>query len=121
MHIVLAIFFIAHGIAHLIGFMAAWRLGEPGRTMHTTTVLGGRADLGERGMRAIGVLWVLCCLAFLAAAALVLLRRHESFATALGAATASGLLCLATLPQARIGLALDLLVILVVVFRPGAG
>ena len=120
MHIVLAIFFILHGIAHPVGFAGSWNLGEAGRKAHATTILGGRIALGERGIRALGLLWIPCALAFIAAAVLVFLGRRESFGVAMGAAIASAVMCILYWPAARIGLFLNLIIMALVIFRPGA-
>lgn len=119
MHYVLAALFIAHGIAHLVGLFGTWGIGELGHTSHKTSILAGHIDLGESGIRALGLWWLFCALGFVAAAILVLLGEHASFAAALASSAASAVLCLLFWPEARVGLVINLAIIVVVLFRPG--
>ena len=62
-----------HGLIHLIGPSVYLKLTELDEFAYKTTLLGGRWDLGERGIQAFGVLWVFPAIGFLAAAAGLLL------------------------------------------------
>ena len=95
MRIALALLFIVHGIAHLPGFLVPWRLAAPADMPYTTTVLGGAVDLGPVGIRAMSTLWLLAALAPLA----------------LGVTLFSLVLSILGWPQARIGLALNLVLL----------
>jgi hypothetical protein len=44
MRCVLGIFLIAHGIAHLVGFVVSWRIGTLEGAVYKTTILGGMVD-----------------------------------------------------------------------------
>src|SRR5262245_14362174 len=58
MRIVLAIWFLAHGLAHLPGFIVAWQLRAfPSLPFHTT-VLADSIDIGKFGMRVLGLAWL---------------------------------------------------------------
>ena len=50
MRIVLAVLMVIYGVAHLVGFAAAWKL-VPSGLPYRTTVLGGQMDLGDAGKR----------------------------------------------------------------------
>ena len=66
MHIIIGLFFIAHGVAHLVGFLSYWRLADFEEMPYSTKQLMGRFDAGETGIRVIGVLWLIGALAFIA-------------------------------------------------------
>jgi hypothetical protein len=51
-----------------MGTAVYMRLGEVRGLSYKTTLLGGRLDLGERGMLVFGASWVLPAIGFLAAA-----------------------------------------------------
>jgi hypothetical protein len=68
MRFVLAFFLLAHGAAHLAGFVSSWKLATLAELPNKTTVLSGRVDVGDAGIRVMGVLWLLATLAFLVAA-----------------------------------------------------
>lgn len=58
MRMALALFLLVHGTAHLPGFTLAWRLTSNPDMPYTTTLLGGLVDVGEAGIRVVGVLWL---------------------------------------------------------------
>ena len=55
MRFVLAAILVAHGIAHLVGLVVSWRLAVFAEMPYKTTVLAGRIDAGDMGIRVIGV------------------------------------------------------------------
>ena len=65
---VVALVLVLHGLIHLIGTTVYSRLAEIQGFTYKTTLLGGRLDLGEAGMRIFGVLWVLPAVGFVLAA-----------------------------------------------------
>ena len=71
MRIAAVLFLAAHGFAHLVGFAGAFRLKPD---IYHTTLLAGRVDVGDAGMRVMGVLWVLAALLFAGAAASLAMR-----------------------------------------------
>ena len=56
LRIVVAVFLILHGLVHLIGFVVPWKLIKTDEFPYSTTVLAGRVDLGDRGVRLYGLL-----------------------------------------------------------------
>jgi hypothetical protein len=57
--IVLALLLLAHGFAHLVGFVGPWKIGAPDpKRPYTTTLLAGRLDGGDTGSRVVGILWL---------------------------------------------------------------
>ncbi len=109
MRIALAIFLALHGFAHFVGFAASFGLAES--IPYRTTVLGGTLDLGDTGIRAVGVLWLLAGGAFLVASAAAMTNQEWCLKALLAAATGSLVLSLITLPEARIGVLLDVLIL----------
>ena len=68
MRFVLALLLVAHGVAHLVGFVSSWKLATLAELPYKTTVFSGRVDVGDAGIRMMGALWLLAALAFLVAA-----------------------------------------------------
>ena len=64
MRFVLAILLVAHGVAHLVGVVSSWKLAVLPELPYKTVVLSGRVDVGDAGIRVMGVLWLLAALAF---------------------------------------------------------
>jgi hypothetical protein len=111
MRIVLAVFMAVHGVAHLVGFAGAWHLipgGFPGRT----TLLGGQLDLGTTGIRVLGFLWLVLAVAFVAAAIATVAGAVWWAPAALTIAIASLLLSVLELPEAHLGVAINIAIIM---------
>lgn len=62
-----------HGLIHLLGFASYLKLATVPTLPYTTTVLGGRLDLGTAGMSVFGLAWGLAALGFVLAGAAFLL------------------------------------------------
>jgi hypothetical protein len=108
MRIALAALMALHGIAHLVGFAGSWQLAASGSIPYKTTVLAGHVDLGNVGIRALGLLWALVALAFLTTAGGAVLDTDWWMKAALGVTIASLALTALELPQARIGLVVNI-------------
>jgi len=108
MRFVLAFVIAAHGIAHLVGFISSWRLATLAELPYKTTIFSGRLDVGDAGIRVIGVLWLLAALAFLVGPIAVTTEASWAGRFLFAAVIGSTLLCVAGWPDARIGLAVNL-------------
>ncbi len=102
---------VLHGIAHLVGFVAPWRLLEMTEVPYKTTVLGGTIDLGDAGIRIVGLVWLVSTIGF-AAAAMGLLT-HEPWWRGLAFACTglSLVLTLSELPRTKFGVGLNVLIL----------
>jgi hypothetical protein len=109
MRYVLAAFLLAHGFAHLVGLAGSWRLGTG--VPHKTTLLGGRLDLGERGIRAFGVVWLFGAVAFATAAAALILVPALWTTLVLAAAAFSLIISVLALPDARLGVGINIVLL----------
>lgn len=67
---------VIHGLIHLLGFVAYWPLGEIAELPYKTTLLGGRFNVGQTGMRLFSVLWLLAVVA-LVGSAISLVTGHS--------------------------------------------
>jgi len=114
MRLALAVLMAVHGVAHLVGFAGAWRLAPDG-VAYKTTVLAGHVELGDVGIRAVGVLWLALAVGFAVSALGIIGDRSWWPATALGVTIASLLLCATEWPEARIGVAINVLILGVLV------
>jgi hypothetical protein len=116
MRIALSILLLLHGIAHLPGFLVSWRLMKAETVPYGTTIVGGALDVGDGGIRFVGVLWLLVAAACVVAG-VAGLRGTTGWPTlALSAVTFSFLLCIIGWPAARLGLALDAALLAVLSF-----
>jgi hypothetical protein len=116
MRIALSALMLAHGIAHIVGFLVPWKLVPPSPQMpYRTTILRGALDLGDAGIRAYGLLWLLLALGFAVVGGGLFFRAPWWFRGMLGMAGVSALFCLVSWPEARIGLFVNVAVAALVV------
>jgi len=116
MRIALSLLLLLHGIAHLPGFLVSWRLMKAESVPYGTTIVGGALDVGDSGIRLVGVLWLLVAAACVVAG-VAGLRGTPGWPTlALTAVTFSFLLCIIGWPAARMGLALDVALLAILSF-----
>lgn len=111
----------AHGIAHLPGFLVPWRFLQSPDLPCKTTLLFGRIDVGDVGIRIVGVAWLVIAVLMLTVAAGMALQVREAQAVVLIPVVASLALCVLELPHARIGLALNIVVLLFLTAHPTMG
>lgn len=107
MRTAIALLMALHGIAHLPGFLNSWELVTLEELPYQTTVLAGRLDVGDGGMRMLGVLWLAMAAVFVACAGGALARGSWWLPWAAGAAMASLVLSAVEWPDARIGVAVN--------------
>jgi hypothetical protein len=110
MAFLLALLMVAHGLAHLVGFVVAWEIRAFPETPFHTTILNGSIDVGLWGTRAVGLLWLLAAMAFVFAASGVALRQAWWPVATTVVITASLMLCVVGWPEARIGVYVNLVV-----------
>jgi hypothetical protein len=111
MRILLAVLMAVHGIAHLVGFAGAWQL-VPGGFPYRTSVLGGQLDLGNAGVRVVGLLWLITSVAFVAVAIGTVAGVAWWAPAALTVAVVSLLLSVLEFPEAHLGVVINLAIIM---------
>ena len=116
--VIAALILALHGAIHLMGTVAYLRLGTIEGLPYKTTVLGGRIDLGERGIGTFGALWSVPALAFVVAAAAILLGWEVWGPVLLAATIMSLLLAALDWEVAFIGALVDIGIIAVVWLVP---
>ena len=119
-----ALFLAAHGFAHVIGFLGSWRLGEFRDAPYSTLILGNNVDVGDVGIRIVGLCWLVAAFAFGGAALAVALRRPHWARTVSVVTVGSIAICFVGLPAASAGLLIDLgilMAVAAVALQPGTG
>ena len=111
LHRASAAFLAAHGIAHLLGFLSAWRLGEFPDVPYSTWILNGAVDVGDAGIRLVGLLWLVAAAAFVGAAALALRPAAVARRAIATAAAGSLVVCTLGLPAAVVGVVIDIVLL----------
>ena len=117
MSLVLALLLLGHGFAHLVGFVGPWKIGKPDRRQpYTTTLLAGRLNVGDTGIRVVGILWLLAAVAFGVLALAVLTDAPWWRPAAIWIASYSLVLSILGLPASWVGIAVDIILLAYVLF-----
>lgn len=116
MRFLLALLMAVHGIAHGVGFVVTWRLTEFQDMPHDTSLLSGTVDVGETGIRIVGVLWLLTGLVFLVAAAAAVLNASWWPTVTVVAAICSLPLSVAGWPESRLGVLVNVILLALIAF-----
>ncbi|MCP4167002.1 MAG: ABC transporter permease [Chloroflexi bacterium] len=118
LHILVGVFFILHGLIHLIGFVVNWQIITTDEFPYATTLLAGRIDVGDGGIRVVGLLWLLAAVGFVIAGYGLITLAPWWLALTAGVTLFSSVMCILGWPQAQFGLYINLL-ILVLLFLDG--
>ena len=108
----------AHGVAHLVGFAVPWRLLTVPDMPFKTSLLAGRVNVGEAGIRVVGACWLLTAVAMVATALGFAIQARWAGFFVLPVMAVSLVLCVAELPQARIGLLLNGVLMPFIILHP---
>jgi hypothetical protein len=119
--LLLSVVLVAHGVAHLVGFVSSWRLVTLPDLPYRTTILGGLVDLGDAGIRVVGVLWLVTGLTFVASAWAVVSDLPWWQLVVTFAFGASIVLCTVGLPDSRLGFLANGLVLALAVMAVRTG
>ncbi len=104
----LTLLLVAHGIAHLPGFLTLWKLKDIPELPYKTTLLAGHFDVGDLGARVIGLLFLLAGLAFVVAGIAVCFKAPSWKPLVFYVTCFSLVLATLAWPEARIGLFVNL-------------
>ncbi|HET9708512.1 MAG TPA: hypothetical protein VFP39_09420 [Gemmatimonadales bacterium] len=121
MRIALALVLTVHALAHLPGLLVPWRIATLAEMPYKTTVLDGTVDVGDVGIRVVGVLWLVAAIAIAVGAGGVLAGTSWGPSVALLAASFSALLCIGGWPEARLGLLVNAGIIILLFASRRAG
>ena len=106
-----ALFLAAHGLAHLVGFLGAFQLGEFAGTPVATSLLWGRLEVSEPVARLLGVAWLALAAGFGLAAVAWWRRLRQARAILLGVTALSMVMTILAAPAAIIGLGANIAIL----------
>jgi hypothetical protein len=104
MRIAMGIYLVVHGFCHFVGFVVPWKILTLKEEPYRTTLMAGALDVGGVGIRLMGILWLLACVAFMASGIGALASWTWWRSAILPLALASSVLCVLGLPGAKIGI-----------------
>lgn len=104
----IALVLAAHGIAHGVGFAVNWQVISTPELPFSTTVFGGRWNVGAEGIRLVGLLWLVAGAACLTAAVALASDAPWSVSATIAALVLSLAMCALGWPAARTGVYVNL-------------
>ena len=107
-----------HAFAHLVGFVVPWRIATLDEMPYRTTVLGGSVELGDLGIRVVGIIWLGIALAFAACSIGVFTRQSWAWPLAAWTTPISLAMCVIGWPDARIGVFVNAAIVGVLLVAP---
>ncbi len=111
MRIALTVSLLVHGFAHLPGFVIPWRLATLQDMPYKTTLFAGLVNVGDDGIRVVGILWLMVALALGVCAIGLLARASWWIPVALVAASFSLFLSVIGWPDSRIGVFINVAIL----------
>ena len=110
-HRLAAVALALHGVIHLIGFVSPWRIASLDGFAYRTTVLGGAQDVGDAGVRLIGLVWLGLTVGFLTAGYGVWRQKPWAIGLTGVLAMLSLIVCVIGLPETAAGVAIDVVIL----------
>lgn len=104
MSIIAGIYLFIHGFCHLVGFVVPWKIAALKEEPYTTTLLAGMIDVGDAGIRIVGLLWLGAAAGFMAGSAGLFINASWWRPLAQWLSVCSLILCVLGLPGAKIGI-----------------
>lgn len=111
MKIIFAVLLVMHGIAHSVGFIVFWRISELEGMDYKTTILNGKIDVKDTGIRIAGIIWLLFALVYIFNGIAVYLGLSFWESLALYTSIASMVYCIIGWPDSKIGVIINLLIL----------
>jgi len=109
MKIFIAIFLLVHGIAHLVGFVVSWKLAKMKEMPYSTKVIFKKFDVGDNGIRIIGILWLLAAIAYFYSIYALYMSPGWAMWFLLPVTIYATLICIIGLPDSKFGILANLL------------
>jgi hypothetical protein len=107
-----------HGLIHLMGFATYWQLAEINELPYKTSLLSGGWEVGEKGIRLFGLLWLMVTVGY-AIAAYGLVTEQSWWEVALAGVTVFSLvLTVLDYDVAYAGVAVNLVILALMVIVP---
>jgi hypothetical protein len=113
---ILIILFFVHGIAHLPGVIVPWRIAVLREVPYKTTLLSGRIHLSKKGVKFIGLLWLLASLTFILAGIGLFIQSPWWKTLTYIVTIFSIVLCIVDWPDARFGVFINAAIFIILLF-----
>ena len=104
---VAATFLMFHGLIHILGFLRAWQFADLAEMPYSTLILNGTLDVGDVGIRLVGLAWLVAAMGVVVAAIALWRLGARSLRLVAAAAALSLVVSVVGLPAAYLGVFID--------------
>ena len=115
-HRIFAVFVALHGIVHVIGFTVPWGLGGPNGGEYSTRILNRSVEVGDPAVKLLGLVWLAAAVGFLIVAVMIWRGHPWALRSTVALVFGSLVLCTIDLPGAVMGLVIDVVLLILLVF-----
>ena len=112
--LIFVFFIIVHGFAHLVGFVVPWKIASLQEMPFKTTLFYDKLNLGNKGIKIVGILWLLSALGFFFAAIFILMDNPIGLLIVSVSICFSIFLCISGLPDSKIGVFANFFILLLI-------
>jgi len=107
-----------HGLIHIIGFLAYFKLVDMKDNPYKTTLLAGRWDIGDRGIRIFGVVWLVVMIGYIVGVIGLVLDQNWWHVLTVAVTSASLAICILDVPGTKFGLAINVVLLILLSIGP---
>jgi hypothetical protein len=118
MRVAFALLLLIHGVAHLVDFVVSWQIATLKEMPYKTTILANSINVGDSGIRLIGILWLVAALVFAACSIGALTHQAWWSLLTLWIAAFSCALCVIGWPDARLGVFVNIAIVVALSLMP---
>ena len=111
MKITIAIFLFLHGLAHLVGFIVPWRIAKMDDMPYKTTLIYGKVDVGDIGIRIMGIIWLLIAMVYFYSGWITYQQMDIWLIFTLITTVVSLFFCILAIPDTKIGIVINIILI----------
>jgi hypothetical protein len=113
---VFAVFLALHGLVHVVGFTVPWGLGGPRGVGYSTLILNRSVEVGDTAVKLLGFVWLAAAFAFVIVAVMIWRGHPWALRSTVALLIGSLVLCVIGLPGAVMGLAIDVVLLVLLSF-----
>ena len=117
-NVLLAVALGIHGLIHIIGVLVNFKLVDMKDNPYKTTLLAGRWDIGERGTRIFGAVWLVIMIGYMVGIIGLTLNQSWWYPLTIVMTAASLVICIFDVPGTKFGLIINIVLLILLAIGP---
>jgi hypothetical protein len=120
-NVFLAVALGIHGLIHIIGVLVNFKLVDMKDNPYKTTLLVGRWEIGERGTRIFGVVWLVIMIGYVVGIIGLTLDQSWWYPLTIAITAVSLVICILDVPGTKFGLVINIVLLILLAIGPNVG